>query len=89
MDQTTRTTRGGNTLRDAAIRRLDATPLRDGRYAYYADETDTYYIVSSEDLEDLGAMLSDVDVDDAYSLWCSGCGVKADHDALSELGVEG
>lgn len=88
MADETHATRGDITLRATAIRRLNATALRDGRYAYYAEETDTYYVVSAEDLNDLGALLRS-DAADPYSLWCAGCGIEADDDILTELGVEG
>ena len=57
-----------------AIAHLDARLVPEGPhatdYAYYAAETQRWYVVTSTDLEALGAAL-DADEPDAYSRWCA------------------
>lgn len=58
---------------DLASKLLNARPLRDGRYAYRADETGTDWVV---DEDDLIRVLSHIDHGDtvlssrAYNDWC-------------------
>jgi hypothetical protein len=49
---------------------LKAKALPDGRYVYRDDATQSDWIVTSEQLADLGLRLVRRD-DDAYSAWCS------------------
>jgi phage pi2 protein 07 len=54
---------------------LGAVELDDGDYAYYADETGSYWVVDAYELADLCDYLDDEDpsiADDAYSHWCAG-----------------
>lgn len=55
---------------------LDAKQLSDGRYAYYADETGSWWIVSAGELVEYvdDYMWSDdpIIAADAYSHWCAG-----------------
>lgn len=44
--------------------------IRDCEYAYYADETGKWYLVTAEEVEDLGERLLSGERD-AYSLWCA------------------
>ena len=71
-----------------ALDRLDATRLTDGRYAYHADETRTYYVVDEAEIALLAEMMADPDVQDAYSEWCAISGEEADVQVLRELGVD-
>ena len=58
-----------------AAAHLGATDLGDNQWAYYADETSCYYVVSASDLE---VLCNYLDHDepwirrDAYSHWCAG-----------------
>lgn len=58
---------------NTAIAYLDATILSadDETYIYHAAETDSYWVVTQSDLEQLAKALSE-DESDAYSLWCAG-----------------
>lgn len=53
-----------------AINKLSATELPGGDYAYLADETKLYYVVSAADVEDLGRRMFAGELDE-YSLWCA------------------
>lgn len=60
---------------ERAAEYVSATQLEDGNWAYFADETSSWWAVSSEELEDLCDYLDDEDPEvsrDAYSHWCSG-----------------
>jgi len=57
--------------RQDAIERLQAIPLTDGDYAYFADETRSFYRVDVNDLDYLAKMLSDPLCQDPYSEWCA------------------
>ena len=48
---------------------LDGEWITDDSYRYYAEETQSYWRVSKEDLAKLGHLLSTHD--DAYSTWCA------------------
>lgn len=71
-DSTTTTTEQERIAR--AADRLSATALGDGRWAYYDDATQRYWVV---DADDLAGLCDYLDADDeyeraaAYSLWCS------------------
>lgn len=57
-----------------AARHIGATRLRDGAWAYYADETSRWYVVSDDDLMLLRDIMHDDDPDvsrDPYSHWCA------------------
>lgn len=73
----------------AACEALDAVGLPDGRAAYYASESGSWWAVESDDLAALGAALLDGHtLDEVYSVWCSSSGVEVDdldHDALGPL----
>ena len=67
------TNRSEKLIRRAA-EHIDATHIGDGYYAYYADETSSYWVVDEEDLPTLCGYLDDPDEDirrDAYSHWCA------------------
>src|SRR5690606_26432910 len=58
-----------------AAQHINAVDLGDGDFAYYADETSSYWVVDEDDLADLCDYLDDADEDirrDAYSHWCAG-----------------
>lgn len=58
-----------------AVAALGATDLGDDRWAYYADETSSWWIVNGDDLESYCDYLDDPDPaisGDAYSHWCAG-----------------
>ena len=60
---------------ERAAAHVGATDIGDDQWAYYADETSCYYVVSASDLEDLCDYLDDADPSisrDAYSHWCAG-----------------
>lgn len=61
-----------------AIDRINATHIGGDEYAYYADETSSYYVVTKADLEVLGA-------DCDYSEWCAGHGREATDEEVEEL----
>ena len=70
---------GGEPDHEARLERaaahVGATDIGDDQWAYYADETSCYYVVSASDLEDLCDYLDDADPSisrDAYSHWCAG-----------------
>lgn len=76
---------------DIGIKHLNAVELRDGDFAYHAEETDEWYRVTATDVEELGAALRDKEPN-AYSFWCAGCGERVDdtdHDALDEIAEAG
>ena len=54
----------------AAVERLDAVRLADGDYAYRAEETARWYVVTESDLRDLGERMARGE-SDAYSHWCA------------------
>jgi hypothetical protein len=62
-------TKNERTNLEAAINRLDAVRISTFRYAYYADETRTYWVVSRKSMINLGERLNRGDRD-AYSFWC-------------------
>lgn len=66
----------------AAAARLKAVRLADGRYAYRADETHSWWLVTADDLADLGS-------DEDYSEWCSSSDGEEvsdlDHDTLDAI----
>lgn len=72
----------------AGITRLGAVDLGDEQYAYYADETRAWYLVSADDVRDLGARLL-AGEQDAYSLWCAATIATevrdTDHDRLDQI----
>lgn len=56
----------------AAVEALKAEEREDGQYVYHADETDSDWLVDADDLSRLGAaLLSGIELSDAYSIWCS------------------
>lgn len=58
-----------------AAKHIDAVEIAAGLYAYYADETSRWYVVTADELEDLCDYLDDEDPQisgDAYSHWCAG-----------------
>jgi hypothetical protein len=58
-----------------AAAHIDATDLGDGRWAHYADETSTWWVVTADELEELCDYLDSDDEQvsgDAYSHWCAG-----------------
>lgn len=60
---------------ERAAERVDATELPDGRWAYYADETSRWYVVTAAELAKLCDYLDHDHEDiarDAYSHWCAG-----------------
>lgn len=60
---------------DRAARHIDAVDLGNGRWAHYANETRTYWIVTADELENLCDYLDSEDPAisrDAYSHWCAG-----------------
>lgn len=57
-----------NDLVQRAVERLNATQISPRRWAYYADEVSSWFVVSSADMQYLGELLAD----DAYSHWCAG-----------------
>lgn len=73
---------------EAAIERLDATRLNDGRYVYRDDGTQTYYVIDEWDIEMLDEMMANPDVQDAYSEWCGATdSVEAPNAILAEIGA--
>ncbi len=66
--------------------------LADGNYAYYADETSAWYLVTASDVRELGeAMMRGDEDEDAYSVWCTGYGEEVgdtDHDRLDQIADE-
>jgi phage pi2 protein 07 len=54
-----------------AAEHVDAVDLGDGRWAHYATETSSWWVVSAAELEELCEFL-DSDVKDPYSHWCAG-----------------
>jgi len=52
-----------------AVDRLNASQISPLRYAYYAEETGTYWLVSRRVMINLGERLNRGDRD-AYSSWC-------------------
>ena len=67
-------TKNSDNLRRAADA-VGAVEMADGRWAYYAEETQRYYVMSAADLEDLCGYLDDEDEQvsgDAYGHWCAG-----------------
>ena len=70
-----RVTRGSRLARAAA--HIDAVDLGDGGWAYHADETSSWWVITSEELEELCDYLDSDEpmiAGDAYSHWCAGCG---------------
>jgi hypothetical protein len=66
---------------DRAIKLLGARRLPDGRFAYYADEADRYYLVTAEQAAALCRYVDDdaaVADNGAYSLWCANEGAVAE-----------
>lgn len=60
---------------ERAAEYVDATELSDGRWAYFAEETNSWWVLEANELEDLCDYLDDEDPEisnDAYSHWCSG-----------------
>lgn len=60
---------------DRAAQHIEATDLGGGRWAHYATETSTWWVVSTAELESLCDYLDDEDEQvsgDAYSHWCAG-----------------
>ena len=49
---------------------LHATQLDDGQWAYFAEETQRYYLVRDDDMEDLDRRLA-AGEPDPYSRWCA------------------
>lgn len=59
---------------DLAVAMLDAVLLDDGTWAYYADETSSWWVVEEADFMILCDYLDDSDKsvrDNAYSHWCA------------------
>lgn len=85
-DQLTAHDHAAESLR-AGIDRLHAVQLSDGRYAYLAPETDSWYRITERDICALGDDLRSGE-DDAYSLWCTVCGEEigdTEHDQLDMI----
>ena len=59
-----------------AVEMLRAVQLSPRKWAYYAEETSAWYVVSRRDLADLGELLAAGETD-AYSHWCAACGREA------------
>ena len=60
-----------------AAARIHATDLGDGGWAYYAEETSSWWVVTAEELEELCDYLDSDEpliAGDAYSHWCAACG---------------
>ena len=56
-----------------AAKHTDAVQVSPRRYAHYADETGTWWVVSAAELAELCDYLDDPDTaSDAYSHWCAG-----------------
>lgn len=55
----------------AGVAKLGAVQVSPQRWAYYADETGTWYVTTQAELIELGMMLLD-GTDGAYSHWCAG-----------------
>lgn len=73
-----------------AVARLSAVRLADGDYAYYADETDRWYIVDPAEIESLCDYMDDPALDgDGYSHWCADTASveveDTDHEALDRI----
>lgn len=62
---------------NAAVAHLDAVGHGSG-YAYRAEETGSWYAVTSDDMAELGAAILAGRATQAYSLWCAGCGEEID-----------
>ena len=61
----------------AAVDHLDAIEHGTG-YAYRAEETDSWYEVTADDMAELGGAVLAGRASAAYSLWCAGCGSEID-----------
>jgi len=56
---------------------IDAVDLGDGGWAYRAEETGSWWVITAEELEELCDYIDSDDpmiAGDAYSHWCAGCG---------------
>lgn len=53
-----------------AVDYLDAVQIDDDRYAYWADETRSWWVVYDSDLLELPRYLDDPD-SGGYSMWCA------------------
>lgn len=64
---------------ERAAEHINAVELSDGSWAHYAEETSRWYVVTSEELEELCDYIDDPDPQisgDAYSHWCNGTDAK-------------
>lgn len=58
---------------------IGAKVVRDDVYSYFAEETDSSWEVTTEEMSRLGAaLLSGYDFSEAYCIWCAGNGVEVE-----------
>jgi hypothetical protein len=56
---------------DSGMARLDGTRIGPRRVAYYADEISAWCVVRTADVAELGRLMRDEEIPDAYSEWCA------------------